>query len=607
MTTYSLTFGAPVYYKITTDLDCTVNITAIGGGGGGGSSYSGGGSGGTGQNGNKIIVNEVPLSKNEALYVFPGEGGAPANSTSRGLGGRSLIGYNGGGGGTSLSSSIGGHGGGGGGASCAWIAGKTNPLPNLEAGFYETNNVFFTRGVIAGGGGGGGGGGSAGAALTNPSYVRTNIYTGPELATMDHRSFNTFMKTYAVCLKDSYHAVGEFAFHRKVIIASTQTYRITFAADNYTSIYIDNIPITGGGLNYSSTQAPNYIDVSITEGEHIISVVYYNYADTNPENPGAVAVTIADLSGNIVWNTRQNLNTEYVDTSNFARSIGGAGQSNFQTGGAGGGGGGGSYAGAGGRQNSTNFNLGALNGSNGLSYAGTQYLNYLRFDNAGHNGTYGIGGVPSSAGSNGFVEVTSNAVLNIYVREGNAWKKVEQVKIRNNDAWEDIAEVYHKNQTSWQKVFSTAGHPLTKENITPAEGDHTQYSFRYRSNPPISEQLPQALLSLLIIDTSGPSSSEWWEGPGYESSGGGLTVETTTFDDGSTLTTITDNATGSIVGISSTDAPSDFGSDFGPGDAPGDSGGPGDGIGTGGTGDAGGPGSGGGADNGGDGDGGPGE
>lgn len=576
MSTHSLTFNAPVYYKITTDLDCTVNITAVGGGGGGGSSYSGGGTAGAGQNGNKVEVNNVSLSKDEALYVFPGEGGTPANSNTRGLGGRSLIGFNGGNGGVSKSSSSGGHGGGGGGATCAWIAAKTDPLPNLEAGFYETDNILFTRGVIAGGGGGGGGGGSVGPASSNPLYVRTNLHTGPELAKIEHISFNDFMKSYAVCIKDNFFTVGEFAFHRKITVPSTQTYRITFAADNYASIYLDYLPITGGGLNYSSTQAANYVDVSITSGDHVISIVYYNYADANPENPGAVAVTIADPSGNIVWDTRQNLNTQYIDVSNFPKSIGGAGQSNFQTGGGGGGGGGGSYAGAGGVQNAGNFNLGASNGSHGLSYVASQYAQYTHYDKTGHNGTYGIGGSAGSAGSNGFAEVTSNAVLNIYVREGNVWKKVEQIKVRNNDAWEDIPEVYHKGD-SWQKVFSSSGQPLTKVDVTPGVNDHTRYSYIYLTNPPISEQLPQALLSVLLLQASSPSTSDYFEGPGpsqgyepgYDPGGPGdpgipagspsdvgLTVDTTTFDDGSTLSTITDAATGTVVGITSTDAPS---------------------------------------------------
>lgn len=558
MSIHNLTFDEPRYYKITTDLDCTVSVTAVGGGGGGGSTYAfniGGGSGGSGQNGNKVVVTKLPLSKDEALYIFPGEGGKGANSTSGGLGGKSLIGFNGGNGGISKSSTTGGHGGGGGGATCVWKSSKTNPLPNLEAGFFEvSNNTLFTKGIIAGGGGGGGGSGRDSGAFLNNLFVPTNLHTGPELATIDHRSFNDFMNTYAVCLRDKFYLVGEFSFHRKINIPSTQTYRVTFSADNYASIYLDYLPLVGGGANYSFTQTPNYVDVTIPAGNHVLSAVYYNYADGNAENPGAVAITIADLSGNLVWTTRSNLNNEYIDQTNFPRSIGGSGQSNLQMGGGGGGGGGGSWAGAGGVQSNISFNFGSYNGSHGTSFVSSQYPEFTLFDKTGHSG-YGIGGVTASPGTNGYAEIISDSILNIYVREGNAWKRVNEIKRKTVSGWEDITEVYHKSPSTWQKVFSTFQQQLSQESITPGSQDHTRYSYLYLSNPPIWEQLAQTQLSIVLQQVSQPSFPNTdILGPGFPIEGGGssLTTETTTFDDGSTLSITTDPSTGTVVSVTST-------------------------------------------------------
>jgi hypothetical protein len=108
--------------------------------------------------------------------------------------------------------------------------------------------------------------------------------------------------------------------------------------------------------------------------------------------------------------------------------------------------------------------------------------------------------------------------------------------------------------------------------------------------------------SLVNYPVFGAGSSIVWDNTGdYSDSGqGNLTSQTTTFDDGSTLTITTDTF-GNIVGVTSTNSTDSFGSDFGPGDSPGDSGGIGEsgGVSSGGSGVDGGdgPGSGGGADN----------
>jgi len=507
--------------------------------------------GGSGLSGTKVTTNGIKLSKDEALYVFVGEGGKAATDSSWGNGGAAFQGYNGGNGGKAFGR--GGNGGGGGGATCVWKASKNDPWSSVSTGgleetfrpgFYETpGNLIYTSGIVAPGGGGGGGGGSSGDALFDGSRLQTYLYKNQPVESVTWSSYNQFMNQYAVASVGKFYTSGSHDFYRRISIPSSDNYRVFIAGDDYVSVYLDNVPLIGGGANFTSSQTPNFVDTYIEAGEHTISAYYENFGSV-----GACAIAITRASnGEVVWNTRSNLNSQILSTEVFAKSYGGRGVSNSFEGGAGGGGGGGSVGGRGGTYLYSNSATGGYNGSRGFTWLGTELgVGASGFDTPIlYNAvSYGSGGNAEQDGVNGLAVIESTGSLNIYVRDNGQWVPVKEIKYRENGSWTNITEVQVKDNDTLKKVFSYDSIPLTQATI--GVSGITSYNFRALSNPPVWERLPQSQLKQVISISQSDSSGDSFSV---------ISSSTQTFDDGSTLTTTT--YSDGTQSFSSTDAPSD--------------------------------------------------
>lgn len=529
-------------------------------------------SGGPGKPGERVTANGMKLSKGEAIYVFVGAGGKAATNSMWGEGGTSLLGYNGGSGGNAVTDR-GGKGGGGGGATCVWKAPDTsNSLPSGSPGFYESlSNPIYTLGIVAAGGGGGGGGGIAGNAQTlstrhfpTPTYGR---FADAELVSITYSAYNQFMNTYGVTVKGKFDSVGPHTFHRKINLPYNEEYRIFAAADDYISIYLDNVPLIGGGSNFLLSQASNYLDLTIPAGDHIISVFYENFAQ---KNACAIAFT-RKSTGEMIWNTRSDLYSQVVSEENFAKSYGGRGQTNSYEGGGGGGGGGGSIGGSGGVYPALSRTFGAYNGDNGKSYVSYNLTETTSEPSGIVPSGYGEGGAAEQNGQNGVVLIDSTGSLNIRVRLNDQWVPVKDIYEFYDGEWRQVSEVSVYDNSQWQNVHKFESVDLTLTSETPS--GNAQYATRILSNPPVFERLPQAQLSQNVAFSQSSSGGD---------SGGSFEVasSTQTFDDGSTLTTTTYSdgtvsysATNSTDSISGSDSSYGGGSYDGFGEASGETGG----------------------------------
>lgn len=493
-------------------------------------------SGGPGKPGEVVTANGMRLSKGEAIYIFVGAGGKSATNDMWGEGGSSLLGYNGGSGGNSVNGK-GGKGGGGGGATCVWRAPDTsNSLTSGSPGFYESlSNPIYTGGIVAGGGGGGGGGGVAGNALSlftahfaTPTYGK---FVDAELESITYSAYNQFMNTYGVTLKGRFNSVGAHTFHRKINLPYSEEYRIFAAADDYISIYLDNVPLIGGGANFLISQSSNYLDLTIPAGDHIISVYYENFSQ---KNACAIAFT-RKSTGEMIWNTRSNLYDQFVSEENFAPSYGGRGQTNSYDGGAGGGGGGGSVGGSGGVYPSNSRTFGAYNGNNGKSYVSYNLIETTSQPSAVIPSGYGGGGAAEQNGQNGVVIIDSLGSLNIRVRINDQWVPVKEVYKFDNGSWVEIPEVEVLHNSSWKNIHKSESVDLNL--TTETLSGNARYATRILSNPPVFERLPQAQLSQNLV-FSNQSSSGGDSGGSFVTSTvtttdeTGITTTTTTFSDG---------------------------------------------------------------------------
>lgn len=121
------------------------------------------------------------------------------------------------------------------------------------------------------------------------------------------------LNTYGIS-KDSVWKLGASEFTTTVYIPSTSNYRLRVASDN-TGYAIINC--NRGSTNNTFNIAPGYKDfiVNLPKGEVYLKVGY-----TNNEGPGAIAVILYDLSGNIVWNTRAWQNGTYSFTYNTSQA-----------------------------------------------------------------------------------------------------------------------------------------------------------------------------------------------------------------------------------------------------------------------------------------------
>jgi hypothetical protein len=129
----------------------------------------------------------------------------------------------------------------------------------------------------------------------------TNLYKSP-----NNSSYSSFLNQYGVWGDQDNGASYSSSF--PFTIATTGSYTITAACDNYAYISIDGSQVLSAIENYGSSSSTT---LTLSAGSHTVS-----WNATNTGAVGSFGLTIADSSGNIVWNslTPTGLNFTAVGT-----------------------------------------------------------------------------------------------------------------------------------------------------------------------------------------------------------------------------------------------------------------------------------------------------
>lgn len=436
------------------------------------------------------------------------------------------------------------------------------------SGYYHPEEIL----TIAPGGGGGGGGGrfSAGISSSNSPFgfatVNTEVHNSKLYPTVHDSRWSSFMNSYGVCTSPDNTQIGTKTVTRTFTTSYSGTHSLICQFDNDMQVYIDDMPISlsypgylyGGGVSYLDDLLGSF---QLTPGSHTIKVVITNFFNGtwDARNPCGYAIRIftgSNYSGTEVWNTRQSLSS---DISGFPYDgRGGKGQDKSGDGAGAGGGGGGWFGGQGGLI--SGGDVGARSGSTG--YAITNNVSDANFDYVRPPFTfYGGGGLGVNQNSyggdgiGGIIELTTQESINLRIRQNGGWVKPSAIYVRGQQSlffglitqnvWKKVNQIYLRENGSWKLIVDTT--PLTITSATEATS-----TYESVSNLPS----PIVVASTSVYENPGPGLDG---GGGFYGGSSGVSVtETTTFDDGSTLSVTT--VDGQVTNVSSTPS-----TDSGPG------------------------------------------
>ena len=144
-------------------------------------------------------------------------------------------------------------------------------------------------------------------------------------------------------------------------------------------------------------------------------------------------------------------------TSNSPGTLGENGANHSGDGAGGGAGGGGADGGKGGAGGSgDNGGGGGYSGSNFTSGVVIQSLTSSGRTPAGNPGSgLAIGGSAATSGGNGRAELVFTISPETYVKEGDDWKSINQMKFKVNSIWKNITSAYLKVNGIWKAIFTT--------------------------------------------------------------------------------------------------------------------------------------------------------
>ena len=181
-------------------------------------------------------------------------------------------------------------------------------------------------------GGGGGGGGSGGYNLQTISVTPGDVLTVTVADAGDPGAYNnaqyypvslsyawgSFMNTYAVwTYPDGVNPVGRTVSSRRLFSAPySGNYYIEYSADNYVTIYIDDVEIASSSNDTTFTSSA-IVTVNINQGNRILT-----FNSLNTGGPAGFAATIRDTSNNLLWSTRTDLNS-WSGTNGASTSVSG--------------------------------------------------------------------------------------------------------------------------------------------------------------------------------------------------------------------------------------------------------------------------------------------
>ena len=506
---------------ITAVDDCIVNFALKGaGGGGGGKDYPGSGSNGTP---GSLVQGSFQMYKDQKVYLAVGAGGQPGGSNiGSAPGGKGGIGYDGYSGGQGGNAGPAGASGGGGGGGAATI------MYTIENGIREIL-------AVAGGGAGGGGGGHLGQPHgyeLNPSeyslvsQINTPLYYTNGTA---DPAYCQFLKDYGVWLDVN---INNTSYTYEVYFQAG-SYTTELSADNYAEFSIVDISMK----NHEPYSTTNYTRVLAdafdipTTGWYSINILAINWG--GPASVGAVV----KKNGTIVWTTRSQYNVKHtLNEDSIGR--GGRAQNHRNDGGGPGGGGGGAIGGNG--SIAPIGDVGAAGGTPGTSYNGVNSLDWLTYNDVYEYGKAGLGAYGYTAatkGGDGYAAFTSK-FSNIHTLYNGTWNKQYSIKTLVNSTWQEPKAIYVRNNNSWIRVYGDNVPDFTT--IDSYFNNISNPMQPYVPDPPVLE--PAGIPGVAVSDSS--------------TRGGEIAVtETTTFDDGSTISVTTVNST--VVSITSTESPPD--------------------------------------------------
>lgn len=113
--------------------------------------------------------------------------------------------------------------------------------------------------------------------------------------------WGTFMNTYAIAF-NNINTLGANSFAVNITIPQPGTYNLTYSSDDNYIIQFNNVNLSGPANFTTSTTTPITFTLA---GTYRLFVYYYNTV-----GPGGIAVRLTDPSSNIIWTTRDYLNTD---------------------------------------------------------------------------------------------------------------------------------------------------------------------------------------------------------------------------------------------------------------------------------------------------------
>ena len=142
--------------------------------------------------------------------------------------------------------------------------------------------------------------------ISDTSFKSLEVYA----VTSSAGDWNDFMNNYAVWVKPNAESVVNITQtrHRILTIPSSGTYTFDYAVDDNMFVYLDDKEILYAGV---TTSRKNNLfgtkNIQINAGTYVIRVDAYN----NPVR-GGWAIRVKDVTGKIIWTTRNSLAAETV-------------------------------------------------------------------------------------------------------------------------------------------------------------------------------------------------------------------------------------------------------------------------------------------------------
>lgn len=444
-------------------------------------------------------------------------------------------------------------GGGGGGGN------DSNPGGTGQGGGYAKIDFVVNNGdvlsVAVGGGGGAGAsgrgsapGGTAGASAVSRQVFNTRFNTpdnGAVISGYTNPAWSSFLNTYGVWVVTQTAANFDRSYTVNVPVAGDFT--VVGSCDNFGDVFIDGVRV----LHMPDFRNTFSTIVPLTSGNHVVRIV-----GTNTGGPGGVAVTItggesfsggnggrAGAAGSSGGGgggggaTAVSLNGLIIAAASGGGGGGGGGNrgaaagqtapgSSGQAGdgvssgqdgtdkngdgGGGGGGGGGWRGGNGGFVPSGD--QGGFAGSGGVSYGtetqGTFTRNAANNTSPFYQGSAGLGGSATQAGSNG-VAVIVATIPGVFVHNGTSFVETTGTWIKQNNNWVPVKATYIRENNAWRPV---------RGSFAPVF-DLVVGQFGIESRPQVPD-IPEPVFS--TGDSSGGGGG--WDGGGWggESSVGGF-------------------------------------------------------------------------------------